>query len=245
MSHPETPAVAHLRRQSFWNREMYLWLMDTKVIGLGKQRLQALDVGCGPGYVMEAFKNRLDVRGVDIDADMVAMCEAKGLKAQKADAHTLPFPNASFDVVYCSMLLIWAKEQEKVLGEMSRVSRKWVVCLAEPDFGARCDFPDTLAELNGLLVEGIKADGGDPFTGRKLRALFRDCGMDAKMGVHPGVWGIDRLQEEAGDEWRWVEVGASKADKKELQRLKKARDDALKNGALFQFNPVFWAIGKK
>lgn len=245
MADPESFAVAHLRRQSLWNREMYLWLLDTKVIGLGRQRLKALDVGCGPGYVMEAFKGRLDVIGVDIDPDMVAMCEAKDLNAQKADAHNLPFPNGSFDVVYCSMFLLWPKDPEKVLREITRVSRKWVLCLAEPDFGARIDHPETLAELNHLLTEGIKADGGDPFIGRKLRGLFKECGMDAEMGVHPGIWGIDKLREEAAEEWRCVEMIAKKADKKLLHRLKKARDDALKSGTLFQFNPVFWAIGKK
>jgi len=245
MQGPDAFAIKHLRRQSNWSREMYLWLLDTKVLVKNKKRLKALDVGCGPGYVMEAFRDRMDVRGVDIDLDMVAMCEANGLKAQKADARALPFPDATFDIVYCSMLLLWTKEPSKALGEMSRISRKWVICLAEPDFGARIDFPETLAELNGLLVEGIKADGGDPFIGRKLRALFRDCGMDAEMGVHPGIWGIDRLREETEDEWRWVEMMTPKADKKRLRELKNARDRALKAGTQFQFNPVFWAMGKK
>jgi SAM-dependent methyltransferase len=231
-----------LRRQSLWLKESWHYLLRTKVLA-GAPRARALDVGCGPGYVMEALSPLMDIEGVDIDPDMVSMGNARGLAVRQGAAEALPFDNASFDVVFCSYLVMWLRDPERALKEMRRVSRGWVLCLAEPDYGGRLDHPGALGNLRDIIAEGIKRQGGDPFIGRKLRHLFRRCSMEAEIGVHPGVWAIERLGKEFDDEWRLVsELAGPEAD---IQPHYEAWKTALANGTLFQYNPVFYALARK
>ncbi len=238
-----------LRRQSMWLKDSWLWLLETKILGpehVSTADVTALDVGCGPGFVMEVLAPIMDAKGIDIDSDMVNSCTMRGLEAIQGDGERLPFEDESFDLVYCSFLLLWVKDPASVLNEMKRVSKKWVVCFAEPDFGARLDYPDDLSSLTQLIFKGILKDGGDPFIGRKLRALFSECGMQAEMGIHPGIWGTDKLRIESEDEWKWIEMTADAIDDPvKFGHLKAAWNDALEKGTLFQFNPIFYAFAKK
>ncbi len=234
-----------LRRQSLWLKDSWLWILQEKVLPhyRGKAKPSALDVGCGPGFVMQELSPYLEVQGLDSDPDMVAACKTRSLKATLGRAEDLPFEDGSFDIAYCSFLLLWVKHPERVIEEMKRVARNWIVCLAEPDYGARIDFPNELSPLRGLIAEGMIKGGGDPFIGRKLRSIFRSCGMEAEIGVHPGVWNIERLSLESEDEWRWLTMTVG--DSSWLTTLRKRWDEALEAGTLLEYNPIFFALGMK
>ena len=237
-----------LGRQSTWLTESWHWILKTKVLPdydrLG-MKPSALDVGCGPGFVMESLSSLLNIKGADIDEGMVSACEGKGLEAVQAPAEKLPFGDGSFDVVYCTYLLLWVRDPYEVVAEMKRVSRRWVACLAEPDFGARIDYPDRIEPLTEKIVRGIENEGGDPFIGRKLRAVFSRNGLDADMGVHPGIWSLDRLRKESEDEWRWIDMTVSPSEKTDMTQLRGSWDEAVQKGTLFQFNPTFYAVADK
>lgn len=237
-----------LRRQALWLKDSWLWLLERNVLAEGtcEARLKALDVGCGPGLVMEVLAPLFDTKGIDLEPEMVSEARRKGLDVDVADAYSLPFDDGSFDLVYCSFLLLWVKDPVRVLSEMKRVSRDWVVCLAEPDFGGRIDYPDGLEGLSELIEDGIRRDGGDPVMGRKLRSVFSTCGLKAEVGVHAGVWDVERLRAESVDEWRWLEMTMPPdTDKTALDSLRKTWSDAVANGTLFQFNPIFYAFARK
>lgn len=238
-----------LRRQSLWLEDSWVWLFETRVLPrleVKDGKPKALDVGCGPGFVMDKLSGLLEVKGADIDKDMVEMCRSRGLDVVQGDVGKLPFEARSFDIVYCSFLLLWLNDQCSALQEMMRVSRKFIICLAEPDFGGRIDYPCELSELTELIIKGIQSEGGDPCVGRKLRALFKEAGTTAEIGVHPGVWGIERLHIESDDEWRWIEGATERTvDSKKLEEMKSRWDRALEEGTMFQFNPVFYAIAEK
>jgi len=249
MSTVKVDLERQLRRQTLWLKDSWMWLFRNEVLrgtDAEGRRLKALDVGCGPGFVMEALGDLFEVRGVDIDSDMVKACRSRGLDVVQADACELPFEDASFDIVYCSFLLLWLRDPTRAVGEMRRVSKKWVICLAEPDYGGRVDFPSELSDLTRLIAEGIESEGGDPFVGRRIRSFFRECGMDARIGIHPGVWDIDRLRSESHDEMYWVEqIPCRETDQPRLEKLRGIWDRALRDETLFQFNPVFYAIAKR
>jgi SAM-dependent methyltransferase len=238
-----------LRRQLLWLKESWLWLLETKVLASkspGTPRLKALEVGCGPGYVMELLANHFDVAGVDRDEGMVQKAHNRGLKVIQADAYDLPCENDSFDLVYCSFLMLWLKDPIKAISEMKRVAKHWVICLAEPDYGGRIDYPDELRSLTGCLAKEIIELGGDPYVGRKLRSFFIQNGMEGEVGVHQGVWSHDTLRNQSDQEWAIIEKAAEpNIDSVTLRRGRAVWEEALKNGSLFQFNPVFYALGRK
>lgn len=90
-----------------------------------------LDVGCGNGYFTYYFnKYSKNVFGIDSSPTMIKMNPCKNIKA--GDAENIPYRNKSFDIVFCSNLLHHVKNAEKVISEMKRTSRKWVI-ISEPN----------------------------------------------------------------------------------------------------------------
>jgi len=234
-----------LARQREWLLEHWRYLLRRDVLPGYPGRPKALDVGCGPGLVMSSLADLLDVQGLDHDPEMVEGCVRLGLGATLGEAEELPFPDCSFDIVYCSFLLIWTKDPDKVLDEMLRASKGWVVCLAEPDYAARIDFPPELEELTRMIVQGTMRMGGDPRMGRRLRSLFSSRGLDAEVGIHPGAWSLERLRAESEAEWGWAKSMVGGSGERRMAHLREIWDRALEQGTLFQHNPIFYALARK
>lgn len=236
-----------LRRQATWLKDSLLWILRTKIIEPGSYRSKpsAIDVGCGPGFTMELFSPFADVKGVDIDPEMVKESRLKGFDVTEGTAENLSYEDGTFDIAYCSFLLMWVKDPLRVIQEMNRVSRRWVVAFAEPDYGARLDYPSELSVISKLVTEGIRREGGEPLIGRKLRHLFGQVGIDAELGVHMGIWSLEKLKAESEGEWKWIEMTAEKRNIREIGGLRTIWEHALESGALFQFNPTFYAVGDK
>ena len=93
---------------------------------LAKQTgLKILDVGCGTGVNLALFQKFGTVFGVDASPDAVQYCRQRGfLNVQEGRAEALPFPDQTFDMVAAVELLEHMKDDEKVLGEFSRVLKK-------------------------------------------------------------------------------------------------------------------------
>lgn len=61
--------------------------------------LRILDVGCGTGANLEMLAQFGEAEGVDVSAEALSFCEARGLKAAKGAAEALPYEDSSFDLV--------------------------------------------------------------------------------------------------------------------------------------------------
>lgn len=89
-----------------------------------------LDVGCGPGYMMQYLKNvKPDLRFTGIDNREDVIIEAKKnnplCSFRKADIQKLPFESSSFDLVMCIEVLEHLKDYQKAINEIKRVSDKY------------------------------------------------------------------------------------------------------------------------
>lgn len=88
----------------------------------GRQTL--LELGAGPGHDSLFFQQQgLDVTAVDLSPAMVALCRAKGLRAEVMDMARLGFAAGSFAAVYAfnSLLHLPKAELPGVLREIARV----------------------------------------------------------------------------------------------------------------------------
>ena len=110
-------------------RDAYLALIDLP------RTAAILDLGCGTGVVTRALAARDGfagtVTGVDQSPHFVAAAErlaagdgvADRVAFAVADAHELPFPDASFDAVVAHTLISHVRDPLTVLAEAARVVR--------------------------------------------------------------------------------------------------------------------------
>lgn len=106
-----------------WNRVFDLALA-------GRNGLDALDVGCGTGFLsLELAARGHRVTGIDFAPAMLELAQAKAQEAgaavrfEEADAEQLPFAAASFDLVVTRHVLWTLPHPEAAIDEWRRVLR--------------------------------------------------------------------------------------------------------------------------
>ncbi|QIT55259.1 class I SAM-dependent methyltransferase [Aquisalimonas sp. 2447] len=90
-----------------------------------------LDVGCGTGYFTRALASAIGgpTTGVDISPDMVAYARRRETASASyvlADARSLPYAAASFDLVVSIAALCFVEEERAAVQELVRVARRRV-----------------------------------------------------------------------------------------------------------------------
>ncbi len=140
-----------------------------------QQRLQlprstsVLDVGAGNGvFTWQLLEHFDDVVSMDSAWHMIERNPSHGPRFC-GSAYDLPFPDASFDLVFCGNLLHHVGNPVRVAREMARVSRKHVV-FCEPN---RLNLP-LLAFMALIPAER----GGVKFSPAYVRGLARAAGLD-------------------------------------------------------------------
>lgn len=84
----------------------------------------ALEIGCGTGLILERVAGvAARAIGIDLSPGMIAVSGEKGLTAVNASVNALPFPDASFDVVYSCKVLAHVPDIRGGLAEVARVLR--------------------------------------------------------------------------------------------------------------------------
>ncbi len=96
----------------------------------GRGGLEALDIGCGTGFLsLELAARGHRVTGIDFAPAMLALAKEKAAHAgaairfEEADAENLPFAAASFDLVITRHVLWTLPHPEAAIGEWVRVLR--------------------------------------------------------------------------------------------------------------------------
>jgi ubiquinone/menaquinone biosynthesis C-methylase UbiE len=152
-----------------------------------------LDVGCGVGEDVRALAARVAPAGrvVGIDRSRMMIDEAcragvpAGAEFRVADAHELPFADATFDGARAERTLQHVVDPASVLAEMVRVVRRGGILVAsEPDWGTlaidAADRGATREVLHALCDEHIR----NGWIGRQLAGHLARAGLQA-IEIHP------------------------------------------------------------
>lgn len=87
----------------------------------------ALDLGCGTGEMLKLIlqtDHRKELYGIDLSEEMLAVARSKlsdHVKLLLGDSESLPFPDSSFNVVYCNDSFHHYPTPQNVLREVHRV----------------------------------------------------------------------------------------------------------------------------
>ena len=138
----DTPSPSPELRQKhrkMWASGDYPSMVETFLLPLGPRLVEAcgigpgqrvLDVASGTGNAaIPAAKTGADVVASDLTPELLeagrARAEAEGVELEwaEADAHDLPFEDASFDVVMSSIGVMFAPFHQKAADELVRVCR--------------------------------------------------------------------------------------------------------------------------
>jgi SAM-dependent methyltransferase len=160
-------------------------LLDAASVGAGTS---VLDLATGPGYVAaRAAERGASVVGVDIAGTMLSLARRMhpGLDFRKADAHELPFDEASFDAVVGNFLILHLGRPEQAVAGFARVLRPGGrLALTVWDVPERAGFLgvflEAVAEARATAPEDIPI-GPDFFrfsVDEEFDALLRDHGLE-------------------------------------------------------------------
>ena len=158
-------------------------------------RSRVLEVGSGLGILandVAGSAEGVDVAGVELSAAQLAAARpSPRVTFVQGDAHSLDFPDASFDLVYARYLLEHVADPERVLREMRRVAKPGGrVAVCENDVSLlRFDPPCPAFERAWDVFIRFQATlGGDGLIGRRLFRLFRRAGFeDVELSVQPEI----------------------------------------------------------
>jgi SAM-dependent methyltransferase len=83
-----------------------------------------LDVACATGMSFRYLSDLGDIRGIDISKETIRLCNLRGISdIVQCDAMSLPFVDASFDLVLALDACEHFEDDKKAIQEMSRVLR--------------------------------------------------------------------------------------------------------------------------
>lgn len=165
-----------------------------------------IELGAGTGYDAVAFtREGIQVTAIDLSAQHVALCRAKGINARVGDFYNLDLPTDSFQAGWAmsSLLHVPNRDLDAVLVEISRVlcpgallgiglwggiDREgiWEGDVAEPKrfFSLRSD--DHLKDLLSQHFEILEFDITSPGEGFGAKAHYQWCVVRARSDASLG-----------------------------------------------------------
>lgn len=191
----EASYYADERGQSPWFQaqlKIVLEMLDSKP-GL------ILDLGCAAGAEFEPLLARgFQIVGLDYSAEMLRLAhqrfgESRSVRLCRADAESLPFPDACFDHVVCLGVFEYLSTYERCLDEIRRVLRPGgVAIISLPTRISLNRFSTSLLKMTAIpLGRAIKRLLGRRTSGKPVGQRWNRCipwqvpALLRKHGFHP------------------------------------------------------------
>jgi ubiquinone/menaquinone biosynthesis C-methylase UbiE len=114
------------REMGFFDRFVF---GDSREWACSRASGDVLEVAVGTGLNLDKYPPDARLTGIDFSAQMLDIARARAKKSgrlvelQEADAHKLPFDDATFDTVVCTFGLCAIPDIDTALDEMTRVLR--------------------------------------------------------------------------------------------------------------------------
>ncbi len=124
MEHEHQQRYYELGRTYWWLAGKYRVLQDVlrRSLAPPSGRLRVLDLGCGPGNLLDVLGEHGDVYGSDYSSDALRFCVGRGYRRLfRADFHSLPVRADAFDLVTCCDVLEHLSDDRRAMAELMRI----------------------------------------------------------------------------------------------------------------------------
>lgn len=206
-----------------------------------KPGLSLLDCGCGSGSITLGLAEAVapgPVVGIDVGPTVIeaarqsaAQSKLSDVSFRTADVYQLPFADATFDAVFTHNMPEHLSDPLKAFREMQRVLKPGGVIGArdgDTDGYLLCGASEAVVrEAIAVWTEDWKNVSGDPYIGKRLRALLREAGFvrikaGASYDVYPTPEALAWITEIVGsryEEEQFIEraIAHGLADREEMQ----------------------------
>jgi ubiquinone/menaquinone biosynthesis C-methylase UbiE len=114
------------KQMGFFDRHVF---GDSRTWACGQATGNVLEVAVGTGLNLEAYPSDITLTGIDWSDAMLGIARDRSNQLgrtatlQQADAHELPFDDASFDTAVCTFGLCAIPDHIRAISEMARVLR--------------------------------------------------------------------------------------------------------------------------
>ncbi|GAT07943.1 class I SAM-dependent methyltransferase [Mycolicibacterium novocastrense] len=180
------------KEMKFFDRHLF---GDSRAWACGQATGKVLEVAVGTGLNLEAYPHDITLTGIDLSDAMLDIARRRATDLgrtatlQQADAHRLPFDDASFDTVVCTFGLCAIPDHTRAIAEMIRVLRP----------GGRLILVDHIASTSrvaraaqrGLEIVTVPL-GGEHFLRRPLNHV-RAAGFDIEQSQRFKLGLVERL----------------------------------------------------
>ena len=169
---------------------------EFELIGF-KPRMKVLDAGCGTGANTRRIANAVspgEVIGIDMDSLFITEARKyasteriRNVRYDVGDITHLNYPDHTFDVTYCRLVLMHVHNPITTVAELKRVTKqKGRVAVSDNDDGGVITFPEMpkMLELWTQYGQSAKERGEDRYIGRQLFSIFSQADLHS-INIHP------------------------------------------------------------
>lgn len=138
---------------------------------------KVLDVGCGNGSLINAIKQKgnIKVYGIDISPEMIKECRGryKNIEFQISRAEETPFVDSHFDIVIICCVLHHLHDPKKFFQEAHRILKtNGTLIIGEPHF-----LLPVRKFIDWIVSPLLQAGDNKLFSHEKLKSLFSENGF--------------------------------------------------------------------
>ncbi|WKA56559.1 class I SAM-dependent methyltransferase [Planococcus shixiaomingii] len=177
-----------------------------------KDGMRILEVGCGPGFVMEQLAKQLPnspITGLDLDENLLKHAEGlfdeqakKNVDFVQASVYGTGLPECSYDFVVARMLFLHLHKPEDAALEMWRVlkpgGRIVIIDIDDGIFGVVQPDLEEFQSITKKFTDMQGKAGGNRLIGRSLPRLLQKAGFQEidleTVAVHSDLAGVEGFQ---------------------------------------------------